>query len=362
MSNSSPQLSFSRKILVASGIIGSLLLLVFFLGAIFRVILIIIAAVLVAAFFRGIGRWIAKRTPLPKGWAVLIAVIGFFVVVGGVGWALSPYVTDQVKELQQHLPNSVQEVKQQLQQTSWGDDVVNYIQNNDPLQQVGQNSGKFFSAVFGVFGVLGDIYIILFMGFLITASPDPYQTGIVHLIPKSGRRRTREVFRTLGVTLRSWLAGKLLSMLIVAVFTWLGLWLVGIPLALILGITAGILAFVPNFGPLFALLLGVLVAAPYGLDKMLLTAVVYMTAQVVESNLLTPMIQRHQISLPMAMVLFAQLVLGVFAGVLGLILATPIFALVMVLVKMLYVEDVLGDDETLLEPEKKVQEQEKEHA
>lgn len=352
--NSSRDLSFSNKVLITVGIAGTIILLILFLGAIFRVLLIVVAAILLAAFFRGIGRWISKRTSIARGWAVLIAVVGFFVLAGGIGWALSPYVAGQVQELQEHLPNSLEQARQQLQQTSWGDQVLSYVQKNDPMQKARQNSGKFFSAVFGIFGILGDIYIILFLGFLITASPMPYQKGIVHLVPKNRRKRTQEVLHTLGVTLRSWLAGKLLSMLIVAVFTWLGLWLIGIPLALILGITAGILAFVPNFGPLIALLLGALVAVPYGLDKVLLTAVVYITAQIVESNFLTPLIQRHQISLPMAMVLFAQLVLGVFAGVLGLILATPIFALVMVLIKMLYVEDVLGDDEVLLEPEKKV--------
>ncbi len=336
------------------GIAGIIALLIFFLGAIFRVILIVIAAILLAAFFRGIGRWISQRTSIARGWAVLIAVVGFFVLAGGVGWALSPYVAKQAQELRQQLPNSLEQARTQLRQTAWGDEVLNYVQKNDPLQKARENSGKFFSAVFGIFGILGDIYIILFLGFLITASPKPYQKGIVHLIPKARRKRTREVLQTLGVTLRSWLAGKLLSMLIVAVFTWLGLWLIDIPFALLLGITAGILAFVPNFGPLIALLLGALVAVPYSFDKVLLTAVVYITAQIVESNLLTPLIQRHQISLPMAMVLFAQLVLGVFAGVLGLILATPIFALVMVLVKMLYVEDVLGDHEMLLEPEKRI--------
>ncbi|MEK6476053.1 AI-2E family transporter [Catalinimonas sp. 4WD22] len=355
MSSSSESYSFPRKVLVATGIISALVLLILFLGAVFRVILIIIAAILVAAFFRGIGRWIAHRTSLSRGWAVLISVIGFFILLGGIGWALSPYISHQFQELSQQLPNSLQEARQQFRQTSWGDEVIQYLERNDIQQKLQSNSGRFFSAVFGVFGVLGDIYIILFMGFLITAGPKPYQQGLLHLIPKARRKRAKEVLDTLGVTLRSWLAGKLLSMLIVAVFTWLGLWLIGVPLALILGIIAGILAFVPNFGPLIALLLGVLVAAPLGLHKMLLTALVYIVAQIVESNFLTPMIQRHQISLPMAMVLVAQLVLGVFTGVLGLVLATPIFALVMVAVKMLYVEDVLGDTDTLLEPEKRMQ-------
>jgi predicted PurR-regulated permease PerM len=192
------------------------------------------------------------------------------------------------------------------------------------------------------------------MGFLIYATPQAYLSGIVHLVPKAGRSRTEEVLDTLGQTLRSWLSGKLLSMLIVAVLTWVGLWIIGLPFAVVLGLSAGLLAFVPNFGPLIALVLGVLVAATMGWQTVLWTALVYVGVQIVESNFLTPLIQRHKLSLPMAMVLFAQLVLGVFTGALGLILATPIFAIIMILVKMLYVEDVLEDRSFKLEPQKQV--------
>ena len=205
--------------------------------------------------------------------------------------------------------------------------------------------------------MLTDIYVILFLGFLILASPQVYVEGILHLIPKDRRKRGREVLNTLGQTLRSWLSGKLLSMLIVAVLTWIGLLIIGVPLALILAISAGLLAFVPNFGPLAALVLGVLMAATQGPQQMLWTALVYIAVQVIESNLLTPVIQRQKVSLPIAMILFAQLVLGVYTGALGLILATPIFAIVMVLVKMLYVEDVLDDHEQTLAPEKAVKHQ-----
>ena len=116
------------------------------------------------------------------------------------------------------------------------------------------------------------------------------------------------------------------------------------------------MAFIPNFGPVVALLIGVLFAATQGLDKMLWTAGVYILVQVIESNLITPFIQRQKVSLPMALIVFSQLTLGVYTGVLGLLLATPIFAVTMVLVKMLYVEDVLGDHEKMLAPEEKVKE------
>jgi len=346
---------FTKRVLISAAIVSAAFLLLLFLGHIFSVLLIVVGAILVAIFFDGIARWLSKHLPINKTWSKLVAVIGFLLVAGAAVWGLSPYITQQASELQQQLPKSVQEVKNQLEQTTLGSQLVQYVEQKNIQKELASNAQRFFTTVFGVFGVLADVYIILFMGFLIYATPQAYLSGIIHLIPKMGRSRAETVLNTLGQTLRSWLSGKLLSMLIVAVLTWVGLWIIGLPFAVVLGLSAGILAFVPNFGPLIALILGVLVAATMGWQTILWTALVYIGVQIVESNFLTPLIQRHKLSLPMAMVLFAQLVLGVFAGALGLILATPIFAILMILIKMLYVEDVLNDHSFKLEPEKQME-------
>lgn len=348
---------FTRRVLIVVGIVATTVLLLLFIGTSISVILLAIAGTLVTIFFDGIARLVHSRLPLSMGWCRVVAVIIFFIVVGGIGGALAPYVTDQASQLGEQLPSSLQEVEQQVQKLPGGQQIISYVKNKDMMKEISGNVQKFFSALFGLFGVLGNMYVILFLGFLILASPQAYVEGILHLVPKSKRDRANEILDILGETLRSWLTGKLLSMLIVAIFTWIGLWILGIPLALILGIIAGLLAFVPNFGPVAALLFGVVIAATQGPQKMLWTAAVYTAVQVIESNLITPLIQQRQVSLPMAMILFAQLVLGVYTGVLGLVLATPIFAIIMVLIKTLYVEDVLGDHETMLAPEERVMEQ-----
>ena len=347
---------FTRQVLIVVGVVAATVLLLWFIGSAISVILLGFAAVLVAVFFDAIARPIHQRTPLSIKWSRLVAVVAFLVVVGGVGWALSPYVNSQADQLTEQLPTSLQEAEQQVKKLPGGKRVVQLVRQENFAKDIQENAQKFFSAIFGAFGILGNVYVILFMGFLILAGPQVYVDGVLHLIPKARRERGEQVLDTLGQTLRSWLSGKLLSMLIVAVLTWVGLWIIGIPLALILGIIAGLLAFIPNFGPIIALLFGTLFAATQGIDKMLWTAAVYTLVQIVESNLITPFIQRQKVSLPMALILFAQLVLGVYTGVLGLVLATPVFAILMVLVKMLYVEDVLDDHESLLAPEKVVQE------
>ncbi len=349
--------TFTRRVLIVVGVVAATVLILLFLGTSISVVLIGIAAVLVVVFFDGIARWLNNRLPVSIGWCRVIAVVAFLIVAGGIGWALAPYVSSQADQLSEQLPSSLQEVEQQVKQLPFGQKAVDYVKQEDFLKSLQSNTQKFFSAIFGFVGAMGTLYVIVFMGLLILASPQVYVEGIIHLVPKDRRERANEVLNILGQTLRSWLLGKLLSMLIVAIFTWIGLLILGVPLALILGITAGLLAFVPNFGPVVALVLGVLVAATQGPQKMLWTAGVYMLVQIIESNLLTPTIQKHQVSLPMALILFAQLVLGVYTGVLGLALATPIFAIVMMLIKTLYVEDVLGDHEKMLAPEKKVMEE-----
>ncbi len=349
-------LSFTRKVLVTVGIVAATVLLLLFLGTIFRVLLIGIAAVLVVIFYDSIARWLQQWLPVSIGWARALAVLGVFLILGGTGWMLAPHVASQAEQLSEQLPSSVQEVEQQARQLPGGAKLVQYVKQQNVSAEVRQNSQRFFSAVFGVFGMLTDVYVIFFLGFLILAGPQVYVEGVLHLVPKSRRARAQEVLDTLGETLRSWLAGKLLSMLIVAILTGIGLWLVGMPLAFILAMSAGLLAFIPNFGPLIALVLGALVAITQGTQQVIATAAVYTAVQMVESNLITPLIQQRKVSLPMAMILFAQLVLGVYTGALGLILATPIFAIVMVLVKMLYVEDVLDDHEKMLAPEQAVKE------
>nr|WP_229374877.1 AI-2E family transporter [Fibrella rubiginis] len=141
----------------------------------------------------------------------------------------------------------------------------------------------------------------------------------------------------------NWLIGKLFSMIVVGVLSFLGLWLLGVKLAAALALFAGLITFIPNFGPILALVPAVLFAFSDGPQQVLYVVLLYTGIQLIESNLLTPLVQNKMISMPPALVLISQLIMGVFVGGIGLILATPVMAVVLILVKMLYVQDVLDD-------------------
>lgn len=344
-SNTSNDISYSKKVLIAAGIFIPIILLLLLFGVAFKVLLLILAGVLFASFFRGTASLIHTYTKIPMGWALLVSVILFIGLTVLASLFIVPQITDQVNQLSEKMPEAIQGAKDQLKESKQGRNLVDQIPEN-PQQWLQGKSGLLKQSV-GVFsatfGVLADLYVILFIGLFMMAQPKPYQKGIVKMVPLPNRKRAQEVIDKIGTTLQRWIAGKLFSMLIVAVLSSTGLWILGVPLALALGVIAGLLSFIPNFGPLIALIPAVLVGFMEGSDTALYVIFLYIGVQAVESNVITPLVQKQMVYLPPAIILISQVLLGILVGGLGLILATPIIAIAMVLINMLYVEDVLGD-------------------
>ncbi|MGH6611543.1 MAG: AI-2E family transporter, partial [Burkholderiaceae bacterium] len=198
----------------------------------------------------------------------------------------------------------------------------------------------------GVLGGIVNVLIIIFVGLYLAAEPRLYTNGLVRLVPIRHRPRAQEFLSALGHTLRWWLVGRLSLMLLNGVLTALALWLLGVPLALTLGILAGLLNFIPNIGPVIAGVPAVLIALMQSPQQALYVFILYVALQSVDGYVLTPLVQRRTIELPPVLTITAQVLLGVLLGTLGVLLATPLTAAALVLVKMLYVEDTLGDSET----------------
>ena len=147
----------------------------------------------------------------------------------------------------------------------------------------------------------------------------------------------------LGGTLRRWLLGQLLVMTIVGVVVTVGLWLLGVPFAPALGLLAFLLEFIPYVGPIGSAVPGLLVASSLGTSKLLYVAILYFAVQSAEGYLLSPLIQERAVKIPPALTVLAQVLLGVLVGGFGLILATPLTAVALVLVNELYIKDALGE-------------------
>lgn len=207
-----------------------------------------------------------------------------------------------------------------------------------------------------VFGLLGkvsstslgatmNVAFILFVGVFLAADPHFYRDNVVRLFPTAQRSRVTAILNMLEATLFSWLRGRAATMVITGTGTSIVLWILGVPLALTLGIITGLLTFIPTIGSFLALLLCVLVALSQGPSTVAWVVVFYAILQFVESNVITPLIQQHHTSVPPPLLLTSQLMMGVLTGFLGVLIATPLMACLIVLVRETYVVDVLGDEE-----------------
>jgi predicted PurR-regulated permease PerM len=171
-------------------------------------------------------------------------------------------------------------------------------------------------------------------------------------VPPAKRQRANEVAHEIGATLARWLLGTSCSMLIAGIATSVGLTLLGVPLGLILGIIAGLLDFIPYIGPIMAGVPAVLIALSVDPQLALYTIALFGGIQLVQGYIVQPLIDSWAVEIAPALIIVTQLVFGTIFGFAGIALATPMTATLMVLVKMLYVEDILGDRADDDNPEK----------
>ncbi|TWU02599.1 AI-2E family transporter [Stieleria varia] len=211
----------------------------------------------------------------------------------------------------------------------------------EPVSKAAGAIGQMFKTTFGL--VVNSV-LIFFVGLFLAISPSTYRDGLVCLVPKPRRPRITEVLDRTGVTLWRWLIGRFGSMLATGGGAFLLLLALGVPMAGTLGIITALLTFIPNIGAAVALFLAVLFALPQGTG--VVTAVIggYMVLQLFESYVVTPLIQQKAVSLPPALLISFQAVMGVLFGFTGAAVASPLLAGGKTIVEMLYVEDYLESD------------------
>lgn len=334
--NSENNPSFQNKVWVTTGILAFTIIISLIIKATFSVFLLVLAGTLIAVFFRGLSAFIQRKTKWKEGLCAAISIISTLLIVAGLFWLIGAKVQAQVAELMETLPKTIENARERLNDSSIGANIIDMVSSEKSMDQAKVFAGQFFQSTFGVFG---DIYVVLFIGIFFTISPQTYTKGMVQLIPVKGQKKANQVLDKLGEQLRNWLKGKLFSMFVVFVLTAIGLAIIGMPLWLVLALFAGLISFIPNFGPLIALIPAVLVALMQSPTTAALVVGLYILIQFIESNFITTLIQKKLINMPPALIIIAQLIMGVLTGGWGLVLATPLIVIVIVLVQQLYLKN-----------------------
>ena len=340
-----PSTAYARRVLQAVLIVSAVLLCLALGWLLADFLLLTFAGILLAVFLDGIAHWVHERTHVPAGFALAVAILALLGLAGLGGWLLAPKIGAQVDDLVQRLPQALERLRDALREIPWSERLLSLVRNpsNDfpgRRRLLGTIPGLFSNT----FGVLAHAVIVTFLGLYLAVDPTRYRNGFLSLVLISRRPRAALLLAEITQTLRWWLLGRLASMSIVGVLATLGLSLLGIPLALTLGILAALLTFIPNLGPALSALPAVLLALLDGFLPAVYVVALYVGIQTVESYLITPLIEQRAVSLPPALILSAQVALGVVFGALGLILATPLTVAALVLVRRIYVEEILGDD------------------
>lgn len=313
-----------------------------------HLMLLIFAAMLLAIFLDGCAGLLCKLLPfsLPR-WLGLVTV-GFILVGAGVGFCiwLGPQIIAQLGGLEQQVPVAMEQVTDWLKSFSVGRSVLDRMP--DPATWLVREGAAAMDSVQGLFtsmvGVLTAVASVLLIGIYLAADPDTYMRSVGKLVPFRHRQRGREIAHTMSVAMKRWLVGRLASMTVVGVLTTVGLWILGMPMALGLGFLTGMLSFIPFLGPVMASVPAILIALLQGPGEAMWVAVIYIIVQALEGNIITPLIQLRAVSLPPALIILSQLVFGTLVGMLGVLLATPLALCACLLIRTLYIEDVLGDE------------------
>ena len=310
-----------------------------------QVWLLIFAGLLFAVLLSAAADLLSRWSGRDRGPSLAIVLVILMTSIIAAAYVLWPSVSEQADQLARELPAAVRELHAWIAERAWGEWLLGRAdpkQVVDSTRVVSQATGALMSAVRAVGGLL----VILFVGLYVASQPGIYHHGVRRLVPVRARARVdRVLYEVIGV-LRWWLVGKLLSMSLVGVLTTIGLSLLGVPLALTFGLLAAVLTFVPNFGPILSVVPPAILALADDPRRAAYVVLLYLAIQTVESYAITPLIQRRTVSMPPALTITAQVVLGVLVGAIGVAVATPLTAAAMTAIRLAYVEDFLEHDAT----------------
>ncbi len=288
-------------------------------------LLVILGGMVFAATIDGGSRLLGRVLPIGRGWRVgiVIALTAAFLV-----WT-AYFAGSQIAIEAAALPATVK--SQSLRTLEWLDArgfAINARDFQGFLEQAIGGVSQLTSAVGGIIGAFTTLFLIVVLGIYFAAEPRLYQRGLAWMLPTGQRGYFEGTAALMGQALRRLMAGRLLGMVIEGVATWLLLELYGVPMAALLGLLTGLLAFLPNIGAPISGMLMILVGFSGGTDMGVYCIFVYLVVQIVDGNIIVPMVAKKSVDLAPALVLGAQLIMGVLFGILGLALADPLVAMI----------------------------------
>jgi predicted PurR-regulated permease PerM len=375
----------SADILRAASIVLGLII---FLKLLWFANQIVIVAFLGTLFGVAVASGVDKleRFKVSRGIGAAFVVITFLMILYTLGSFVAPTIARQGHELRQRLPDAVERAEKWLNTKNPA--LMQSLLGTDSTQAAAAESAKVTAAkppgapptgaatggdtsqlhvtasatlrenlgkklVGGVrylfpfltstFEMVAGLLLIVMMSVYIGADPFTYRNGLLHLFPKRKRERIGEVMTAMSTMLRKWLVTQLIAMIVIGVVSTIALLLLGVKAPFALGVIAALLEFVPTIGPILSAVPAIAMGFLDSPEKALYVGLAYLVIQQLEGHILIPLLMKGGMDLPPVLTIVTQGLMALLFGFLGLMIAVPLLAAVMVPVKMLYVEDALGD-------------------
>lgn len=307
-----------------------------------NIVLLIFLAVMIAVILRGVANWLSRYTHLGPNLSLAVVSIAVFGMLIGLSYYIGPRLAVQSQLFWNTVHLWLRHLQKAYGDTAWGHLLLQQLSSQSIQGRVANYAA---SVATFTLGGLATVFVLIVTSLYFAISPMLYVDGVVRLFPLQYRPRARHVLLDIGSTLRWWSLGQLVDMVAVGVLAGVGLALLGVPLALTLGVIAGLFTFVPYFGAITSAIPAMLVALSMGWQAMLWVVVIFVICHTFEGYLIGPAVQRRTVDLPPALTILSMTVLGTLFGPLGVILGTPVAAVLLVAVREAYVAELLGDTE-----------------
>ncbi len=305
-------------------------------------LLVIFGAMVFAAMVDGGARLLHRVLPIGRGWRIGIVLLG---TLAFFTW-LAMFAGQQISQEAAQFPALIEQQSALL--LDWAQGQGFAVSNEDVQAIAGQlmsGVGMVTRAIGGLLGALTMLVLVVIIGIYVVIEPRLYERGVAWMLPVDDRQSFHVTITRMAFTLRRLMAGRLVGMAFEGVLTWGLLSVYGVPMAALLGILTGLLAFIPNVGAFISGLLMVMVGFSGGWDMGLYTLFVYVLVQSFDGYIVVPLIAKKTVDLAPALVLGAQLIMGILFGILGLFLADPLLAMIKVALERRAEEQESGEEQ-----------------
>ncbi len=200
---------------------------------------------------------------------------------------------------------------------------------------LGGASRYLFSFVSNTLAAAAAFVLLVFLAMYIGAEPEVYRGWLLSVVPATSRAQVRLVLAEIATVLRKWLVTQMIAMVVIGVVSMIVLLLLGVKAPFALAFMAGLFEFIPTVGPVLSAVPAVLMAFVDSPEKALAVLIAYWGIQFLENNLLIPYLMRGEMDLPPAITLVAQSLMTLLFGFVGLMVAVPLTAAVLVPLRMM---------------------------